>query len=179
MTPSEALYGFMAWLSTRSETVILGKSQGHAAVNPLIVKFSTANKFEPTTRVNFVRSDGECSVARLTTDEVLYAFTTWLISRPDVLEIGASHDCSEIPMLIDKFCLVNDLHSPRDDWSQYLNYPDDFKREMINLINKHSRENTSNTPDFILADYLLNCLAAYESATNQRDAWYNIGKKAI
>ncbi len=36
-------------------------------------------------------------------------------------------------------------------------------------INKHSVENRSNTPDFILAQYLMACLNAYESAVNQRD----------
>ena len=178
MTPSEALYGFMAWLSTRSETVILGNNQGFAAVSPLIVKFSTTNKFESASRLNFVRADGRCSLTKLTADEALYAFTTWLISRPDTLEIGAGHDCSIIATLIDKFCQINDLHSPCDDWDQKLKYPNDFKQELTNLINSHCRENESHTPDFILADYLLSCLATYESATKQRDAWHNIGKIA-
>lgn len=47
-----------------------------------------------------------------------------------------------------------------------------FRRELAALINKYSREGESNTPDFILAEYLINCLKAYESAANSRDAWY-------
>ena len=33
-------------------------------------------------------------------------------------------------------------------------------------------ENASNTPDFILAQYLCNCLKAWEEATQQRETWY-------
>lgn len=36
------------------------------------------------------------------------------------------------------------------------------------LINKYSRENISNTPDYILAEYLDNCLVAFEKAVNAR-----------
>lgn len=35
-------------------------------------------------------------------------------------------------------------------------------------INKHSREGGSDTPDFVLAEYLTNCLLAFESAIAHR-----------
>jgi len=47
-----------------------------------------------------------------------------------------------------------------------------FLKELVTLINKHSRENESNTPDFILAQYLAACLAAYNTAVQQRETWY-------
>lgn len=40
-------------------------------------------------------------------------------------------------------------------------------------INRASREGPSNTPDFILADYLLLCLDSYERAVMARDLWYS------
>ena len=46
-----------------------------------------------------------------------------------------------------------------------------FEEEITDLINKYSVENKSNTPDFILAEYLLGCLRAYELAVNRRDDW--------
>lgn len=49
-----------------------------------------------------------------------------------------------------------------------------FKKELEALINNHNIESESNTPDFILATYLHNCLAAYEIAIIQRDDWYDI-----
>ena len=49
---------------------------------------------------------------------------------------------------------------------------DSFLDELKTLINKHSRENASNTPDFILAMYIESCLKAFETATQQRETWY-------
>lgn len=46
---------------------------------------------------------------------------------------------------------------------------DDFRRELTELINRHSLENKSNTPDFVLADFLIRCLEAHTVATNHRD----------
>ena len=47
-----------------------------------------------------------------------------------------------------------------------------FRDELEVLINRHSIENGSNTPDFILAEYLTRCLFAFEAATNHRERWY-------
>lgn len=38
---------------------------------------------------------------------------------------------------------------------------DEFKKELRPLINRHSLDNDCNTPDFVLADYLTDCLHAY------------------
>lgn len=47
-----------------------------------------------------------------------------------------------------------------------------FKEELAELINKHSKENKSNTPDFILAQYLNNCLMCFEIAVDKREVWH-------
>ena len=47
-----------------------------------------------------------------------------------------------------------------------------LKEELSTIINKASRENESNTPDFILASYLMDCLQAYEKASKWREDWY-------
>lgn len=47
-----------------------------------------------------------------------------------------------------------------------------FRKELETVINRYSQENGSNTPDFILADYLTNCLLAFDSAVNARERWY-------
>ena len=39
-------------------------------------------------------------------------------------------------------------------------------------INCASAENGSDTPDFILAEYLIGCLAAYDRALVAREKWY-------
>lgn len=48
----------------------------------------------------------------------------------------------------------------------------DLRRELAALLNSHSREQNSSTPDFILARYLIGCLEAFEQAVNARDGWY-------
>jgi len=52
----------------------------------------------------------------------------------------------------------------------------EFQKELEHLINKHSKENESDTPDFILAQYIQNCLYAFTTAITQREQWYNKGK---
>ena len=47
-----------------------------------------------------------------------------------------------------------------------------FKKELESLINRYSFENASNTPDFILAEYLFNCLKAFDTSVTRRDLWY-------
>ena len=37
-----------------------------------------------------------------------------------------------------------------------------FEKKLVKLINEESLENGSNTPDFLLARYLVNCLRNYE-----------------
>lgn len=49
-----------------------------------------------------------------------------------------------------------------------------FRKELEGLINKNSIENGSQTPDYILAEYLIDCLTAFDRATNLRDVHYNI-----
>ncbi len=49
-----------------------------------------------------------------------------------------------------------------------------FRAELVRLVNKHSLENESNTPDFILADYIKGCLEILDAAVKRRDEWYGI-----
>jgi hypothetical protein len=36
------------------------------------------------------------------------------------------------------------------------------------LLNRFSAENESNTPDYVLAQFLVDCLAAFDKAVNAR-----------
>lgn len=49
---------------------------------------------------------------------------------------------------------------------------DDFKHELAALLNRHSRENVSNTPDFMLAEFLVDALGAFERKVTAREKWY-------
>lgn len=50
----------------------------------------------------------------------------------------------------------------------------EFKRDLEAIINRNNIEGTSNTPDFIIAKYLYNCLQSFEVAVQERDKWYGI-----
>ena len=52
-----------------------------------------------------------------------------------------------------------------------------FRKDLEELINTHSMEDGSNTPDYILACYLYSCLDIFDSTTKERDKWYNKAKK--
>ena len=50
-----------------------------------------------------------------------------------------------------------------------------FHSKLESLLNSESMENGSNTPDFMLANYLMDCLKAFDRAVRTRDDWYNKG----
>jgi hypothetical protein len=52
------------------------------------------------------------------------------------------------------------------------------EREIAEVLNRHCMENNSNTPDWILATYLLACLRAFNEASQQREKWYGRGELA-
>lgn len=49
---------------------------------------------------------------------------------------------------------------------------EEFKKELASLINRYSIENDSNTPDFILADYVVECLNSFANTSKTREKWY-------
>jgi hypothetical protein len=48
-----------------------------------------------------------------------------------------------------------------------------FAQDLCDLINRHSMENHSDTPDYILCEYLLASLKAFDVATVLRSRWYD------
>lgn len=44
--------------------------------------------------------------------------------------------------------------------------------DLADVLNRYSRDNGSNTPDFILAQYLANCLDAFDIAVQKRAQWF-------
>lgn len=46
-----------------------------------------------------------------------------------------------------------------------------FYEELTSSLNKYSKENQSGTPDFILADYLMGCLEAFDKTMAARAQW--------
>jgi hypothetical protein len=57
-----------------------------------------------------------------------------------------------------------------------------FRKDLETIINCNSMENGSNTPDFILANYLAGCLELFDKTVAAREVWYgrdpNVGPGA-
>ena len=45
--------------------------------------------------------------------------------------------------------------------------------DIEHAINKNSAENGSDTPDFILAEYLISCLENFDRTIHARSQWYS------
>ena len=54
-----------------------------------------------------------------------------------------------------------------------------FQDELRALINRHSLENYSNTPDYLLAAFLSDCLEAFDTTVNARERWYGRTPKPV
>jgi len=52
--------------------------------------------------------------------------------------------------------------------------PGTLAQQIAEVLNRNSMENASNTPDFLLAEYMERCLAAAEILINRRDGWYGV-----
>lgn len=51
---------------------------------------------------------------------------------------------------------------------------DSFEDELRKLLNLFSMEARSNTPDYVLAEFMLKCLDAFDEAVVTRTAWHGL-----
>lgn len=54
-----------------------------------------------------------------------------------------------------------------------------FRKELEELINQHSKEGISDTPDFILASFLNGVLDVFDATVIERDRWHGWREGAI
>ena len=47
-----------------------------------------------------------------------------------------------------------------------------LRKDIETAINRNSVENNSNTPDFLLAEFLMGCLAVFDQTVVAREKWY-------
>lgn len=48
----------------------------------------------------------------------------------------------------------------------------EFEKELTSLINRHSMEQDSNTPDYILAHAMMEALQSFQRNVSFRERWY-------
>jgi len=86
-------------------------------------------------------------------------------AQPRVARCGGPSLCKECWADVQAWGVFN----PKDKESEEKS--PSFEEELRALINKHSLENMSGTPDFILAGFLQNVLTDWNHATRARDRW--------
>ena len=87
---------------------------------------------------------------------------TQKVMDPDLCEAQAQEIMALFPQSIEAM--------PDNDRDPY----SDFGRELADLINSHSLENRTNTPDFILAEFIVENLRALEHQYHSRKAWAEV-----
>jgi hypothetical protein len=68
--------------------------------------------------------------------------------------------------MTDKITQINDEMSCEKTTKDYT----DFRKELSELINKHSLESGSHTPDFVLSNFLVDVLICFDAATISRNS---------
>lgn len=52
-----------------------------------------------------------------------------------------------------------------------------LEQDLRDLLNRHCVENESDTPDHILAQYLMQCLEVWKDTVAARDEWYDFNPR--
>ncbi len=121
----------------------------------------------------------------LTGAETLLGFLSWLTAREEPITFSCRHNATLAVELMDKFSAVNTIGSIGPDWPEGLTHPEpatttndaheSFETQLSRLINHHGLEQHSDTPDFLLARYLVRCLDVYHAGIIDREVWYGRG----
>ena|SRR5690348_8302421 len=85
---------------------------------------------------------------------------------PEMSKVAMDVDAAEQIAII--------IQSIREEQAGPVGIPNrrNFDDELVCLLNKYSKENGSNTPDFILADYIGRCLENWNLTVVNREEWY-------
>ena len=51
--------------------------------------------------------------------------------------------------------------------------------DLAHVLNVHCLDNETNTPDFILAEYLVDCIVAYNAIKVRNDEWHGAPNRTL
>ena len=111
---------------------------------------------------------------------ILIGFGAWLTQSETPLTFGSGFDASRMAELVKEYSNLQELGELPEGWENTLNQAptlerdSDLRAELAVVLNRFSRENYSNTPDFILAQFLMGCLTSFDEAVGSRDRWYGV-----
>lgn len=123
----------------------------------------------------------------------IYDFAAGLTCRKEPITLGSAHLAGPAAEACDEFLKARGCDDGEPlvrTWQDHLGTTvaaaptpsrinPEFRADLAILLNRHSMENGSDTPDFILAAYLTDCLEAFDKATAHREAWYGRASIAV
>lgn len=89
--------------------------------------------------------------------------------RREIAKLNADY----LAVMVERDTFRRDLATiamPRESWMP--KPPTNLREDIIRAINCRSAENGSNTPDWILGNFLMASLAAFDAATNERTSYF-------
>ena len=92
-------------------------------------------------------------------------------------EEQSESDYDDITESVWSFINCNELTSKENLAYEKTIRMQNFRKRLELLINEFSLENESDTPDFLLSEYLVRCLSVFDEMLNKRETWY--GRKSI
>jgi len=98
----------------------------------------------------------------------------------EMIGISILSDASIFAKNIDEIishCILKLNERRYEELDEIITKETEFLRELTSLLNRYSEENKSDTPDFILANYINGCLRNYNSIITQRENWFERGKR--
>lgn len=93
-----------------------------------------------------------------------------LLADPNSYESGAVYELRQWH----EFNALAKLLVTRKNFASGTQKEENIIDELSSLVNRYSLENESNTPDFILAQFLRDAMKAYGAALTLRDRWFGI-----
>jgi stress-induced morphogen len=140
-------------------------------------------------RINgFIVSESFAGMEQLDRQDLVFDYLEFKLSDEDLLHVGflGTMTTAEVEDDWDYEAMENTENGLDDlDDAKEMPFKEDpakqteVEKEIKHVLNRYSQENASDTPDFILATYLLDCLAAWNKAVQRREEWYGRIKKSV
>jgi hypothetical protein len=104
----------------------------------------------------------------------LFDFAGYLTARDGDLTVGSKHDAVPMVEALTEFMGARGLRNRSDDaavctWQSDVSDDSEFRKKLAETVNFCGMDEASDTPDFLVADLLADCLLAYANMVNRRD----------
>ncbi|MBT9176616.1 MAG: hypothetical protein DDT20_00936 [Firmicutes bacterium] len=103
--------------------------------------------------------------------EIVEAAKGWLVAyEEEVRDPTETAPCWRLVDAVDAFNALDKAKEAKTGMTKPIST--DLSQDLAVALNRFNAEGASNTPDFILAQFLVSALAAWNTAVQQRETWY-------